>query len=783
MLKNYLKIAIRNLLKGKTFSLINISGFAIGISVCLMIMLFLLKEHSYDNYHANAGRLYKVIDSVENSSSIDYRIRQRIMDNYAEVTNACYVMVIPSPIGVYYKNDKKENSCYIDNLMSADNAFFEMFTTYFIYGNKSKPLPDLNSAVITESAARQIFGEGDPLGKEITIRNAHRVVISAVINDFPDNSSINANIIVNAENNQFKFYYSCENSNDSSTYRYLFNNFLLIKDGIDVKQFVAKINSHPEILSPYTKKIDLVPLRDIYLSDNSTGCINKKGNPPLLNLMTIIALIVLILAVINYVNLTVAQQNKRNKEIGIRKTVGASRKDIMYLFLSESVCVAILSFLLAVIIVDIGMPYFNAIVDGTLSLSLLLNFPLNIILPIAVILIGILSGILPASLLSSFNPLKAMKGATLTSGRKNGLRKILTVFQFTVSIALIFSIIVIKNQIYYVKHKDLGFDKDQFLYLNLPRDSKKISVLHEKLIQYPNIKSISATMGVPGKINLTMGSAIEGKNKSISIIAADSAFLSTFNIQLIKGRQFLPGDDGKVCMINESAYKYFEWDNLENKRYNNGREGGFEVIGVVKDFHITSLHKAIEPAVILFYRNWSANCLNIRIAGGAIGQTIENIQKTWKEILPDYPLQYNFYDDWFDAMYKKEDSFAKLIGLFALLAISISCMGILGLAIFSSESRTKEIGIRKVVGAGVFELISMLNRDFVKWVIIAFVIASPIAWYTMNKWLQDFAYRTEISWWLFALSGFIALSIALLTVSWQTWKAATANPIESLKYE
>ena len=279
-----------------------------------------------------------------------------------------------------------------------------------------------------------------------------------------------------------------------------------------------------------------------------------------------------------------------------------------------------------------------------------------------------------------------------------------------------------------------------------------------------------------------MGSGIKSKEGLLKIIYADTTFLQTFKIKQIKGRALLPGDYGDVCMLNESAFKFFGWTDLKNKRFNNGKVGGFKVIGVVRDFNYTSLRDAIEPMCIIFSSKMPSN-ITIRIAGNQIGNTITNITKTWKELLPDYPLKYRFYDQWFDAMYRKEDRLANTIDLFALLAISISCLGILGLAIYSSESRSKEIGIRKVHGAGVIDLMLMLNLDYIKWVIISFALACPIAWYIMNDWLKDFAYRTEINWWIFALSAVAALGIALLTVSWQTWRAATANPVESLRYE
>jgi putative ABC transport system permease protein len=786
MFKNYFKVAFRNLKKNKIFSSINILGFAFGISICLMIVLYLMKEYSFDSYHANAEYIYRLIDAADNYSTIDYRVKKAVTENFSQVQNASIVEIIPMAVEANYNN----SAYYVDNIMSTDNDFFEMFTVPFLCGNRQKPFQNINSVVLTESASRIIFGNENPIGKEIllrlSLRPENRVVVTGVIQDFPDNSSLKANIIVNAENEDFKFNFSCENFSDESTHRWLYNIYLQLDKNADPKQLVADINKRSELLAPYEKKIDLLPLKEMYLDDYTTGGDGLKGNPALLNLMAGIALIVLILAVINYINLTVARQNKRNKETGIRKTIGANRIDMIFLFLAESILVTLFAFIIALVMLPSGLPYFNKILDTTLSLQPLITFPVSFILAFSILSIGLLSGIGPAIILSSFNPARILNGGIFSRRRKSVFRNILTVFQFTVSIGLIFCIIVIQKQISFVKNRNLGFNKEQLLSIKIPgiqkSDISKVPLLVDKFRQFPRIKNISLTMGSPGSINMRMGSAIEGKDKAVSIILADSSFLKTFGIQQVMGRQFQPGDFGNVCMLNEAAFKYFGWTDLKNKRYNNGKVGGYEVIGVVKDFNYTSLHSAIEPLCVIFELP-NPTQISLRIAKGAVANSLENIQKIWKEIIPDYPLKYQFYDEWFDAMYKKEDRLAQTIGLFALLAISISCLGILGLAIFSSENRSKEIGIRKVHGAGINDLILMLNLDYIKWVIIAFVIACPAAWYAMNNWLKDFVYRTEISWWVFFLSGGIALLIALATVSYQAIKAATANPVESLRYE
>jgi putative ABC transport system permease protein len=778
MLKSYLKTAVRSLIRHKTFSFVNILGFAFSISICIVIILYLMKEYSFDRYNTNADNIYRLVDSENNSSGIDYRLKKILVNNYPELKNGCFTQSAEMKINISYKH----NGYIVDNILSADKEYFKVFTISFLSGDASNPLPDKNSAVLTESSVRKIFGNENPIGKEILLFNNIPLIVTGIIRDFPDNSSISANIIVNADNDSFKFSFYCTNSKDSSSYRYPFNIYLLFKENTNIQQAVNNINSNTELLSPYVHKINLLPLKNIYLFDNTTGSSNMKGNPALLKILASIALIILILAVMNYINLTVAQQNRRNKETGIRKTIGAGRKEIIFGFLTESVLVTLIAFIIALLIIELSLPYFREILNSKLNVLSLTKFPVNLILIISIFSIGTVSGMGPALILSSFNPVRIFCGNTITSGRKGYLRNLLTVFQFNVSIALIFCIIVIEKQIDYVKHSDLGFNKEQLLRLDIAVPSTT-SALVSELKQYSNIQDVTVSFGVPGEVHMTMGAAIQGKNQPVQCISVDSTFLRTLKIKLLMGRELLPGDFGKVCMINEAAYKYFGWKDLVNKKYNNGREGGFEVIGVVKDFHFSSFHKVIEPACIMFCSNWLPNIISIKIKAGALRETMNFINKTWKRIVPDYPIRYQFYDDFFNEMYLKEERFAKAIGLFAILAISISCMGILGLVIFASERRSKEIGIRKVHGAKVNELMYMLNKDFLKWVILASIIALPVGWYAMNKWLQDFAYKTEINWWVFASSVLTALLIAMLTISWHTWRAVNKNPVEVLRYE
>jgi putative ABC transport system permease protein len=779
----YLKIAVRNIRTNKKFSLINIAGFAFAISICMAISLFLIKEHSYDRYHRNAEQIVRLIDTKDNSSLIDYRVKDILLKNYSEIENACLIIRTDHPVEI----KSGDKGYYLDDIMSVDNHFFEVFSVPFVTGRSSYPFTNINSAVITEKTAKILFGTESPMGKDLLIWGNIPVTITGIIKDFPDNSSITAGILVNAENEKFKFNQWIGDSRDLSTYRWPFQIYLQLKKNINQDQLVAKINTSIDLLKPYTEKIGFLKLKDIYLHDMTTGSETKQGNASLLKLLTGIALIILTLAVINYVNLTVAQQNKRNKETAVRKTIGANRNNILYQFLSESVIVIFLAFLLGILLVWLLIPFYQTIFNTTADINLLFGFPYLIILPGIILIIGLISGIGPAIVLSGISPIRILSGYAILPGKKYYLRNSLTIFQFMISIILIFCVIIVQRQIQYAKHKNPGFNKELLLRLDLPNiqenDKQKAMFLMDEFRKSPYIKNLSATSGVPGEIYMYMGSNMENTNKNMSVpcLLVDTSFLETFGLKVIRGRNLGPGDFDKSCMINEAAYRYFDFENLENKRFNNF--GGFDIIGVVNDFHYSSLHKIIGPVCIMFTSKSRPTTISIRFAGNSVRQGMDLIKNEWQKILPGYPLKYQFYDEWFDSMYRSEEYFARTISLFALLAIVISCIGILGLAIFSSERRTKEIGIRKINGARISEILMMLNREFINLVTIAFLIAVPIAWYAMHKWLQTFAYKTELSWWIFGLSGLIAFVIALLTVSWQSWRAATRNPVEALRYE
>jgi putative ABC transport system permease protein len=783
MFKSYFKVAFRNLQSNKKFFVISITGFAFAISVCLAIFLFLAKEFSYDSYQNDSAQIVRLINIKNNSSLLDYRVKDIMIRNYPEFDDACLVLRIDHPISVRVG----EKGFYLDDILSVDNRFFEIFSVSFDAGNQLKPFDNINSAILTESTARNLFGTENPLGKDLLIWGQIPVTITGIIKDFPDNSSISAGILVNAENEKFKFNRWMGNSRDLNTYQWPFQIYFRLNKNVSPDQLLAKINERIELFKPYCEKFGFLKLNDIYLHDHTTGSTTKQGNAGLLKILTGIAFIILILSVINYINLTIAQQYKRNKDVGVKKTIGADRIDIIFHFLLESMVVTLIAFIIGFVIVWLMLPFYQALFNTHLDFNLLLRFHWLIILAGTILGVGLISGSGLAIVFSGVSPVRVITGSVILPGAKKYLRNTLIVFQFTISVILIFCVIIIQRQIKYVKHKDAGFRKEQLLKVDLPDmqpdDVQKSLAFLSELRISPFIKNISVTSGVPGEIRNSMGSNMGNtdKNMSVPCLLADTAFLETFGIKVVKGRDLEPGDFGKVCMINEAAYKYFDFKNLDNKRFNNF--GGFDIIGVVNDFQFTSFHNSIGPLCIMFTpKHWNT-ALNIRFTEKGTGPGLNLIRKIWDDLLPGYPLRYQFYNDWFDSMYGSEERFAKTISLFALLAIVISCMGIFGLAIFSSERKSKEIGIRKVNGARISEIMLMLNNEFIKLVAIAFVIATPLAWYIMHKWLANFAYKTELSWWIFASAGLLAMTIALLTVSWLSWRAATRNPVEALRYE
>ncbi|WP_321306033.1 FtsX-like permease family protein [Marinifilum fragile] len=783
MITYYIKSAAKSLWANKKFSSINVLGFSFAISVCLAIGLYIIHEYSYDRHHENADRIYRLIDSKYKSSSIDYRTKDILLENFPEIEKACIIHCTSfQPMLSVGKE-----SYYMDQLLSTDKDIFEVFDIPLVIGNNENPFTDLNSVLLSETTAKILFGNTNPIGKEIVYQRNTNLTVSGVFKDFPEESSIKAKFIVNAQKDEFRFSFSCTQYDDKSTHRYPFRIYLLLKEQCDIPAFKDKLAKKTALLKPYVQEADLLPLKDIYLFDNTKGSVNKRGNYKLLQILSSIAVIILILAVVNYINLTLAQQKKKNRISGIRKSYGARGQHLWGQFIMESLLISIFAFLIALSLVWILSPVYSKVFNIPFDMNAFIQPYLLIALFGSILFIGILSGLVPALILAKASPVRAIRDTQRSS--KSYSRNTLIIFQFTVSIALIACVIVVEKQMYFVKHKNLGFEPEHLIRMHSPMQSPKdIQLLRsfvDEIKSNPNIKNVSLSNGNPGDVTLWMGVGENywDQNTYIPTIEIDTSFISTFKVKLVKGRNALPSELGKACLVNQTFYDYFRMDNIIDKRYANYDDvQGYKIIGVFDDFNYSSLHKKIEPMAMIL-NNEAPNAVSLRISSNNIGETIDYLKTSWDKILPYYPVSLDFYNDRYNKMYKKEERLANTISLFALLAIAISCFGILGLSIFSAEQRTKEIGIRKTNGAKTYEIIKMLNRDFLKWVALSFVIASPIAWYCMDSWLKNFAYKINLSWWIFVLAGIIAMGIALLTVSWQSWRAAKRNPVESLRYE
>ena len=771
MIIHDLKLTFRQLAKNKTYSFLGIAGFAFGFAVCLVIALFIHHELTVDTCFKKHERIFRVLDNKRNSVYMAYNDKDIYLENYPEIEKLCpieYHAEWARPVQVGKK------AVYINGSIATDSTFFDVFSIPVIKSISENPLAEPSYAVLTESGAADLFGNENPLGKQLIIDNDKLLIVSGVIPDFPENASIKADILLNTENEQIRASFTGDGKGGMN---YAVNFYALLYESSSPRQLKQKMNNTLEKLGAVTPSIDLQRLDQIYLAQSINGNSNKSGNVVLLIMFAAIGLMILILSLINNINFIFSLQLKKLKEIGIKKTSGAGFKQLITSYIVEITVWVLFSLLFAFLIVEITLPYSNYLFGRQLHMAAIFSIPFSLYLGIFLLFVIFISGMTYTYLLSKFDFKSYINGYFRDTG-KHSVKRVTTIFQFVISIILLFGVFGIREQIQYVKHKDLGFNKEHLLMLKFPYRYKQGQVLQNQLAQYPSILSSSLSMGNPGNIMYsTSDQAVTGNSFLISRIDVDNHFLETFDIKLQQGRSFWEGEYGRACIINETAFKNYGWKNFQGRKFKE-----FPVVGVVKDFQVGSL-RGPQQAICLVFNNDKPSTLNLRLASQNIYATMEFIKTTWYKVSPQTPFEYQFYDDWYDSLYKDEERFASTINLFAIIAFLITCFGLLGQVIHICVNRTKEIGIRKVVGASVPGIVLLLTKQFVKWVIIANIIALPIAYYLMNEWLENFAYRIDISWWIFALSGGIAFLIASATVSFQAIKAATANPVESLRYE
>jgi len=777
MIRFKLKLAIRNLLKNKLYSSLIIGGFALGFTTCILIALFYSAEHNVDKHFANHKNIYRLYDAKQNESMLDYKLSSVLSENYPDVKEACAMNYLAN-FTMTLKDPETDKYTRVSHSIYTSNSFFDIFSVEILASQSDKPFAGANSAVITESVAKRLFGEENPLGRTIK-EGTSEVTVTAIIKNLSENSSFKAEYLLNIENKDYQISRGAVNG----VRIFPVEHFVLLKNDADPIQFTANLNTTIDRYNSTTDSLALQNLSDIYLSslplvhDNHT-----KGNSRMLTIFMLIAILIIMLSSINYLNYTISLQYAKMKEIGINKTSGAGKGHLLLDSLIEVSVGVIFALLISLILASVLLPFSENLVGRRVDFSNINIRQIVLVLAATVAGIILLNSLAPLYNLSRFNITDFLVKGRKRKGKQFGKQAMLT-FQITVSIALIAGVMLIFKQLEYVKRHDLGFDQEHLVRLELPYSFSDHKLIEEETARLPFVVNNALSLGYPGWINIKMGSGMDEDDFNINCIYVSDNYLETMGLHLMGGRDFSAGDKGSACLMNQEAINRYGWSTIEGKKYDIGGKGGYKVIGEVSNFNVESLHEAISPAAILYEPEGHFNTLSLRLLPGDVGQQIEQLRKVWKDILPDEPMEFAFYDTQFQVMYSKEEKLARSVTFFSFIAIVLTCMGILGQIFLISLNRTKEIGIRKVNGAKISQILAMLNKDFVKWVVIAFVIATPIAYYAMNKWLENFAYKTTLSWWIFALAGVLALGIALLTVSWQSWRAASRNPVEALRYE
>jgi putative ABC transport system permease protein len=778
MFLHYIRFSFRSIIKNKKFSLLNIGGFAVGFAVCMLLALFAFNEYSVDKTFPDHQHIYRILDAKKNSSSIDYDVAKQLKEQYSQIKSAVplHYMTIGTNHPVFLKKQKGEDYIMVNDMISTTNDFFKVFSVKIIAGNANKPFADLNSVVLTRSTAEKLFGRTDVVGENVNFASMFDVSVSAVSEDLPIGVSFGADLFFNADNERLRFAQYCS---EGQCYSPL-DLYVQVDGGTNVKQLETNINANIPANKSKMEKITFQPLTDIYLHPGIDGSANRLGSKAMIRIFFSIAALILLLSVINYINISLSKQLSTLREIGIKITNGAGVRHLCAYYLTEVTLSVSIAFAMALGIAWVSLPFAGELLNCPLNFGLLFSPTLLCAFLFILFTVILVSSFPPVYIVSRFDVQRLFGKKTTVMGKQLG-KKALTVFQLTTAIALLIGFAVFQKQLHYVKMTDIGFNKECLLRLDIGDNFKGKEALKQQIGHCSFVKSISFSHGGPGAIRMGMGSNKEGENFNVDCIFVDEEFLKTFDIKLLEGRPFMTSDKDVSCYFNETAYKKYGWANLENRKFNNGREGGYNVVGVVRDFNVASLHSGMTPVCLILHDQYSA--LNIRLMPGNLREQIEKLRSIWKEASPDAPMMFTFYDDIFNTFYKKEERQGKAITVFSLISLLITCLGLTGQIFQTCASKIKEISIRKINGAKISEVMLMLNKDFIKWVAIAFIIACPIAWYAMHQWLQNFAYKTELSWWVFALAGIVAVAVALLTVSWQSWRAAKRNPVESLRYE
>lgn len=800
MFENYFKTAWRNLIKNKFFSAINILGLSIGLACCILMFLFIQYELGYDKFNPNAELIYRVTSqSYGPNGKTDLAVTPApwaplMLKDYPEIKT--YTRLLKAE-----KTDIGRPGLqhfYESDLLYADSTLFDVFRLQIVKGDSKKALDAPNSIILTAETAKKYFGDENPIGKTLEVNSFVGKItaeVTAVAKELPANAHFKFNSIVSLQTlGDLSWMWSF----------HMFQTYLLLNPGASAGELETKlpafadkyINNNPQ--ADGKQDIHLQPVTSIHLHSNMVGEIGVNSDITYIYVFGGVAIFVLLIACFNFTNLSTARSLTRAKEVGLRKVVGAERRQLLGQFLSETTLFALISLLFALAITWLVLPLFNQVSERELGLHLAKNSSLFLLLFSLVVTVGLVAGFYPALVLSAFKPVEVLKGKFIKNNKGVSFRKFLVTLQFAVSIILIASTILVKRQLNFLQNKKLGFDKENVAIITLPKDkdSTVLVSLKASLLNEPSVVSVAASSSVPG-VNVPVnqvndGSADLNKAQSMQMLFTDEGLVSALKMKMIAGRSLsadYPTDKTEGFVVNEEVVRKLRWKDpqaalgktIQWVRPDKVLKKG-SVIGVVENFNISPLSQAVQP-LVMHYSALRLQYLYVRFRQISSATAINAVEKKFTEFFPKQSFEYSFLDDTLNHLYTSEQKLSTIFSWFSLLAIVIACLGVLGLSLYSIQQRTKEIGIRKVLGAGVANITTELLKEFLKPMLIASVAAIPITWFLMHRWLQDFAYRTNISWWIFVVAGALAIAIALITMSSQTIRAARANPVKSLRSE
>jgi putative ABC transport system permease protein len=797
MLKNYLKTAIRSLMRNKAYASINIIGLSLGIAACLLIGIYILHELSFDKFHSNANRIARVImeyntgDAANKLSSTGTKVGPQFQRTFPEVQ--AYARTLKYTRVVSYEDKAFEEQ----NFLYADSAFFGMFSFPLLEGEAATALNSPDKIVLTDKMAEKYFGSADPIGKILRIGGTKDFIVTGIAKETPSNSQIKFDFVAS--------FTSLGASKEEKWWEANYVTYLLLSPNAKISVLQDRVSAYMKKVCKEELKFDggkflsytLEPLTRVHLYSPYDG-FEPNNSITYIYILAIVALLILCIASVNYTNLATAQSASRTAEIGVRKVLGAEKFQVFRQFIGESLLITTIAMILALALAYSLLPLFNQLAGKELEHSVLFQPSTLLVLVVTGVLVSFAAGSYPAIVLSNLKLINVLKsGFSFTSGG-SGIRKSLIVFQFVISIFLLIATTIVLQQLSYIRSKDLGYDKDHVVVLPLDNMMRTgYDDLKKAMTNNPAIKSVGAAYEEPTDIDwgdgISAGEGATAKEVTVAALPVDEDFIKTLGVKIIAGNDYTFADVQAIdtsnnmehfrytFMLNEAAVKSLGWTPEEaiGKTINKGWPG--TVKAVVKDFHFKSFHNPITPLVIFLDKRLQR--MFVKIEGRNLASTLKYLDATWKQRVPHRPFEYHFLDEDYESLYKAEQRVAGIFSTFSTLAILLACLGLFGLTAFAVVQRTKEIGIRKILGANISSIISLLSKDFLKLVMIAIVVASPLAWYAASKWLQDFAYRINIEWWVFVSAGVVALGIALMTISFQAVKAALANPVKSLRTE